>query len=126
MPATPGTESAMAKTVLVNGASGFVGTYLSYLDLLEGTGAVQDKRPPNLTVPLRSPRLSALWLTLVTDVDTATARDLVESMTVETLVRDHTIQDVLPGPCAGFDDAAGRALAACGAAPRRSHGRSNS
>jgi uncharacterized protein YbjT (DUF2867 family) len=99
---------------------------LSYLDLLERTAAVQGRRLPNVTVPLLSPRLSALWLTLVTDVDTATARDLVDSMTVETVVRDHTIQDVLPGPCAGFDEAARRALAACREAPRRSHGRANS
>ncbi len=99
---------------------------LSYLDLLRRTAAVQGRRLPNVTVPLLSPRLSALWLTLVTDVDTAAARDLVDSMTVETVVREHTIQDVLPGPCLGFDDAARRALAACGAAPSRSHGRSGS
>jgi uncharacterized protein YbjT (DUF2867 family) len=99
---------------------------LSYLDLLEHTAAVQERGLPNVTVPLLSPRLSALWLTLVTDVNTATARDLVDSMTVETVVNEHAIQDVLPGPCAGFDEAARRALADCRAAPRHSHGRSGS
>ena len=99
---------------------------LSYLDLLQHTAAVQERGLPNVTVPLLSPRLSALWLTLVTDVNTATARDLVDSMTVETVVNGHAIQDVLPGPCAGFDEAARRALAACRAAPRHSHGHSGS
>jgi uncharacterized protein YbjT (DUF2867 family) len=99
---------------------------LSYLDLLQHTAAVQERGLPNVTVPLLSPRLSALWLTLVTDVNTATARDLVDSMTVETVVNEHAIQDVLPGPCAGFDEAARRALADCRAAPRHSHGHSGS
>ncbi len=99
---------------------------LSYLDLLQHTAAVQGRRLPNATVPLLSPRLSALWLTLITDVDTAAARDLVDSMTVETVVRERTIQHVLPGPCLGFDEAARRALAACHAAPPRSHGRPGS
>ena len=35
---------------------------------------------PILTVPLLTPRLSSHWLALVTDVDTATARNLVDSM----------------------------------------------
>jgi uncharacterized protein YbjT (DUF2867 family) len=99
---------------------------LSYLDLLEHTAAVQERGLPNVTVPLLSPRLSALWLMLVTDVDTATARDLVDSMTVETVVNEHAIHDVLPGPCAGFDEAARRALAECRASPRHSHGHSGS
>jgi uncharacterized protein YbjT (DUF2867 family) len=99
---------------------------LSYLGLLQRTAAVQGRRLPNVTLPLLSPRLSALWLTLITDVNTATARDLVDSMTVETVVREHAIQDVLPGPCLGFDEAARRALAACRASPRGSHGRSGS
>ena len=39
------------------------------------------------------PGLSSLWLTLVTDVDTATGRALIDSMTNEVVVRDHSIRD---------------------------------
>jgi uncharacterized protein YbjT (DUF2867 family) len=99
---------------------------LPYLGLLQRTAAVQGRRLPNVTVPLLSPRLSALWLTLVTDVDTAAARNLVDSMTVQTVAREHTIHDVLPGPCLDFDEAARRALAACHAAPPHSHSRPRS
>ena len=95
---------------------------LSYLAMLQRTAAVQGRALPNLTVPLLTPRLSSLWLALVADVNTAAARDLVDSMTVETVVRDRPIEDVLPGPCLGFDDAVRLALADCGRATRRGHG----
>ena len=42
--------------------------------------------------------LSSLWLTLVTDVDTATGRALVDSMTNEVVVRDQSIRGLGSGP----------------------------
>ena len=50
------------------------------------------------------------WLALVTDVDLATARNLVDSMTNEVIVRDHSIQSIVPGPTMGYDDAVRLAL----------------
>jgi len=58
-----------------------------------------------LTVPLLTPRLSSYWLALVTDVDTATARNLVDSMSNEVVVIDHTIAKIVPGVPLGYDDA---------------------
>ena len=58
-----------------------------------------------------SPRLSSLWLALVTDVDLATARNLVDSMTNEVVVTGHPITDLLPGPTMGYDDSVRSALA---------------
>ena len=48
-------------------------------------------------MPLLTPRLSSLWLALVTDVDLATARTLIDSMTNEVVVHDTSIRDVVPG-----------------------------
>ena len=42
--------------------------------------------------------LSSLYLTLVTDVDTATGRALVDSMTNEVVVRDLSIRGLGSGP----------------------------
>ena len=84
---------------------------LRYIDMLQRAAAVQDKRLPNLSVPLLTPHLSSLWLSLVTDVDTATARNLVDSMTNEVIVTDHSIEDIVPGPSLGYDDAVRQALA---------------
>ena len=48
----------------------------------------------------------------MTDVDTATARNLVDSMSNEVVVTDHSIRDVVPGQPISYDEAVGRALAA--------------
>jgi uncharacterized protein YbjT (DUF2867 family) len=84
---------------------------LRYIDMLQRAAAIQGKTLPNLSVPLLTPRLSSMWLSLVTDVDTATGRNLVDSMTNEMVVRDRSIEDVVPGPTIGYDDAVRLALA---------------
>jgi uncharacterized protein YbjT (DUF2867 family) len=83
---------------------------LRYIDMLKRAATVQGKRLPSVGVPLLSPRLSAGWLALVTDVDTATARNLVESMTNEVVVHDHSIESIVPGTLMGYDDAVRLAL----------------
>ncbi len=52
-----------------------------------------------------------MWLSLVTDVDLATARNLVDSMNNEVVVQDDRITDLLPGELMGYDDAVRLALA---------------
>jgi uncharacterized protein YbjT (DUF2867 family) len=84
---------------------------LSYLDMLQRAAAVMGKRLPNLSVPLLTPGLSSRWLSLVTDVNTPTARNLVDSMTNEVIVTDHSIEKIVPGPTMGYDDAVRLALA---------------
>jgi uncharacterized protein YbjT (DUF2867 family) len=83
---------------------------LRYIDMLKRAARVQGKRIPSVDVPLLTPQLSAGWLALVTDVDMATARNLVDSMTNEVIVRDHSIQVIVPGPTIGYDDAVRLAL----------------
>jgi uncharacterized protein YbjT (DUF2867 family) len=83
---------------------------LRYIDMLQRAASIRGKRLPNLSVPLLTPSLSSRWLSLVTDVDTATARNLVDSMTNEVIVTDHSIEDVVPGPTLGYDEAVRVAL----------------
>jgi uncharacterized protein YbjT (DUF2867 family) len=78
---------------------------MRYIDMLERAARIQGKRLPHIDVPLLTPALSSGWLALVTDVDLATARNLVDSMTNEVIVRDHSIQSIVPGPTMGYDDA---------------------
>jgi uncharacterized protein YbjT (DUF2867 family) len=84
---------------------------LRYVDMLQRAARIQGKSLPNLSVPVLSPRLSSLWLALVTDVHLATARNLVDSMTNEVVVTSHPITDLLPGPTMGYDDSVRSALA---------------
>ena len=62
------------------------------------------------TVPLLTPRLSSTWLALVTDVDYATARNLVDSMTNEVVVPDHSIEQIVPFATMSYEDAVRLAL----------------
>src|SRR5215213_3796956 len=62
---------------------------LSYGDMLNRMAVAMGRRPrPMLPVPLLTPALSALWLGLVTPVDTKVARPLVEGLTTATTVTD--------------------------------------
>jgi uncharacterized protein YbjT (DUF2867 family) len=62
---------------------------LSYGDMLDRMAGAMGRRPrPKVPVPFLTPRLSALWLGLVTPVDTNVARPLVEGLTTATIVTD--------------------------------------
>ena len=61
-------------------------TYAAMLDRM--AQAMGKRRRPKLPVPFVTPWLSALWLGLVTPVDTSVARPLVEGLTTATVVDD--------------------------------------
>lgn len=83
---------------------------LRYVDMLTRAAGVQGTKLPNVTVPLLTPRLSSAWLALVTDVDFTTARNLVDSLSTEVVVRDRSIETVVPGATIGYDEAVRLAL----------------
>ena len=83
---------------------------LQYITMLRRVAAIQGRSVAILPVPLLTPGLSSLWLTLVTDVDTATGRALVDSMTNEVVVRDESIRDLVPFDPMPYDDAVREAL----------------
>lgn len=62
---------------------------LTYAEMLDRMALAMGVRPrPKLPVPLITPRLSSLWLGLVTPVDTNVARPLVEGLMTDTVVTD--------------------------------------
>jgi uncharacterized protein YbjT (DUF2867 family) len=84
---------------------------LEYREMLRRVATIERRRLPIVPVPLLSPRLSSLWLALVTDVDTATGRSLVDSMTNEVVVHDDRIREVVPFEPLGYEQAVRIALA---------------
>ena len=83
---------------------------LQYATMLRRVAAIENRPLVILPVPLLSPWLSSLWLTLVTDVDPATGRALIDSMTNEVVVHDQSIADLVPVQPMGYDDAVRAAL----------------
>jgi uncharacterized protein YbjT (DUF2867 family) len=70
---------------------------LTYSQLLDLMADVLGKRHrPKVPFPLLTPRLSSLWIGLVTPVDAGVARPLIESLASETIVTD-------PEPAKLFD-----------------------
>jgi uncharacterized protein YbjT (DUF2867 family) len=83
---------------------------LEYVEMMRRVSAIEGRRTLVLPVPLLSPSLSSLWLSLVTDVDTRTGRSLVDSMTNEVIVRDDSIRELIPFEPMDYDSAVLEAL----------------
>jgi uncharacterized protein YbjT (DUF2867 family) len=75
---------------------------LSYGDMLGVMARALGRREPLMVpVPLLTPKLSSLWIGLVTPVDPGVARPLIEGLSTETVVRDPSgarLFDVEPAP----------------------------
>jgi uncharacterized protein YbjT (DUF2867 family) len=85
---------------------------LSYSEMLDRMAVAMGRRPRRkLAVPFLTPWLSALWLGLVTPVDTKVARPLVEGLTTETVVTDPSGAAPFGISPESFDEALRRALA---------------
>ena len=85
---------------------------LSYGEMLDHMALAMQIRPrPKLPVPFITPSLSALWLGLVTPVDTNVARPLVEGLTTDTIVTDSSGAEPFHISPASFDETLVRALA---------------
>ncbi|MBC6458783.1 SDR family oxidoreductase [Actinomadura sp. HBU206391] len=87
---------------------------LTYADMMRRYAAVAGL-PPRviLRVPLLTPKLSSLWVGLVTPVPGRLARPLVESLRTEAVAREHDVSRFVPDPpqgLIGFDRAVELAL----------------
>ncbi|HET9593021.1 MAG TPA: hypothetical protein VFP17_08910, partial [Solirubrobacterales bacterium] len=70
-----------------------VTTYGGMIDEL--AQALGRRRPLRIVVPVLTPRLSSLWIGLVTPVDAEIAKPLIEGLSTETVVSDTSGMDLL-------------------------------
>jgi hypothetical protein len=79
--------------------------------MLDRMARAMGLRPrPKVPVPLITPWLSALWLGLVTPVDTNVARPLVEGLRTATVVTDGSAAQQFGIEPVSFDETLRRAL----------------
>ena len=83
---------------------------LEYLQMMRRVADIEGRPLLVVPVPLLTPSLSSLWLALVTDVDVATGRALIDSMTNEVVVRDDSIRSLVPFEPMDYDSAVLAAL----------------
>ena len=81
-------------------------------DMILRVGTLRGRRPLLVEVPVLTPRLSSLWLHLVTPVQAGVARELVDGLRTETVARDNDIARLVPFEPTQFDEAARTALPA--------------
>jgi uncharacterized protein YbjT (DUF2867 family) len=84
---------------------------VTYLDLMKEYARQRGLKRWMIPVPVLSPRLSSLWLGLVTPVYARVGRELVDSLRNETIVRDGSANDLFSIRPLGSREALKRALA---------------
>jgi uncharacterized protein YbjT (DUF2867 family) len=84
---------------------------VTYLELMQEYARQRGLRRTMIPVPVLTPRLSSLWLWLVTPVYAGVGRKLVDSLRNETVVEDPRALDVFRVRPRGVRDAIARALA---------------
>ncbi|HEX6702491.1 MAG TPA: SDR family oxidoreductase [Gaiellaceae bacterium] len=84
---------------------------VAYADLMREYARQAGLRRALIRVPLATPRISGLWLTVVTPVYASIGRELIESLRNDTLVADGSARELFPICPRGFREAIERALA---------------
>jgi uncharacterized protein YbjT (DUF2867 family) len=84
---------------------------VSYGDIMEEYGRQRGLKRVMISVPVLTPRLSSLWLGLVTPLYARTGQKLIESLRNPTLVQDHSADQVFTVKPRGLTEAIERALA---------------
>ena len=83
---------------------------MTYRTMMERVARLRGKHPVLVEVPFLTPRLSSLWLYLVTPASVAVARPLVEGLRIPTIAHDARIWNLLGAPRTPFDQAIRAAL----------------
>jgi uncharacterized protein YbjT (DUF2867 family) len=78
---------------------------LTYEDMMRRYGKVVGRRHLLIKVPVLTPGLSSRWIGLVTDEQARVARALAEGLSVEVVVSDDRIRQLVPFEPMGFDEA---------------------
>jgi uncharacterized protein YbjT (DUF2867 family) len=83
---------------------------MTYRTMLERTAHLRGKHPILIEVPFLTPRLSSLWLHLVTRANVSVARPLVEGLRIPTVARDDRIWELVKTRRTTFDESVQTAL----------------
>ncbi|MCX2574269.1 SDR family oxidoreductase [Pedobacter sandarakinus] len=95
-----GHQQALAQTFDIGGPD-----ILTYREMLQGYADERKLKRWIITVPVLTPRLSSLWLNMITPVPYSLAKSLVDSMKNEVVCKDDRIKQVVPRTCLTYAEA---------------------
>jgi uncharacterized protein YbjT (DUF2867 family) len=93
-------EKAFGKTFDIGGPD-----ILTFKGMMMGYAKARKLNRFMITLPFLSPKISSYWLYFVTSTSFQLAQSLVDSMKNETIMKDHSIDDVVPRKCVTYDEA---------------------
>ena len=85
---------------------------MTYREMIERVARLRHRHPVIVEVPFLTPRLSSLWLRLVTPVQAGVARPLIDGLRNPTVAHDTRLLKLVPFPLTSFDVAAQAAITA--------------
>ncbi len=100
-----GNEAALGESFDAGGPE-----VMTYRQMIERIARLRGRKLRLLEVPVLTPRLSSLWLHLVTPVNASVARPLIEVLKNPTIAREERLRTLLPFELTPFDAAAKQAL----------------
>ncbi|WP_094764745.1 tryptophan-rich sensory protein [Luteococcus japonicus] len=75
---------------------------LTYAEMMDRYARVQHMGPrPSITAPVWTPRLASYWISLVTPIEAAMARPLIESLHHDTVVAERDLDELVGPPPGG-------------------------
>ncbi|WP_049972201.1 NAD(P)H-binding protein [Haladaptatus cibarius] len=83
---------------------------LTYGEMVLTTGEILDKKATMVPVPVLTPKLSAYWVDLVTDVPKDVAHPLILGLKTRTVVEDDRIRSIVPVELTPFEEAVRQAV----------------
>lgn len=106
--AAPAVDGSTGREIQIGGAD-----VLPYGEMLDRMALALGRRPrPKIPVPLLTPRLSSLWIGLVTPVDARVARPLIAGLETETVITDPSGAALFEIEPLGFDESLRKAVRA--------------
>ncbi|WP_435157821.1 NAD(P)H-binding protein [Haladaptatus sp. DFWS20] len=84
---------------------------LTYGEMVLTTGDLLDKHATMVPVPVLTPKLSAYWVDLVTDVPKEVAHPLILGLKTRTVVEDDRIRSLVPIELTPFEEAVRQSVA---------------
>ena len=85
---------------------------MTYREMIERIARTRHRHPIIIEVPFLTPRLSSLWLRLVTPVQAGVARPLIDGLRNPTIAHDNRLHSLVPLELTSFDTAALAAITA--------------
>ncbi|MEJ8802196.1 SDR family oxidoreductase [Pontibacter sp. H249] len=83
---------------------------LTYKEMILRFARLRGLKRYLISVPVLTPRLSSYWLYFVTSTSFSLAKSLVDSLRNDVVVKDHSIENILPHQCLPYEEAIGLAF----------------